>query len=118
MNTPYFNRRHNAASSLTPGGDLLVTGGDSRTGYPPSVLHKNNAWEEYASIPEHRVQHCQVTVGDDIFVIGGLHGGFRVGTVYRHRNGHWTEFSSLKYARDGHVCAVLDNHVYVMGGAK
>ena len=64
-------------------------------------------------------EHCQVTVGSDVFVIGGLirnGGSSAVSTVYKLSDGIWTIFSSIKTPRRKHMCSVLNGTIYVMGG--
>ena len=63
--------------------------------------------------------HCQVTVGSEVFVIGGYNsdnGSDALSTVYKLSGGTWSVFASIKTARSGHMCSVLDNVIYVMGG--
>merc|ERR1712179_385200 len=124
LNATSFKYRSQAASSMMAGGGWLVTGGsvgrlDGRGfNYSSSVLlYSNNHWEEFNNLPVEVTCHCQVTVGDTVYIIGGLDSSDNsVSTVYKLSNGIWTQYQSLNRARWGHACAVLDNTVYVIGG--
>jgi len=124
LNATSFKYRSKAASSMMAGGGWLVTGGlvgrlDGR-GFNDSssvLLYSNNHWEELNNVPVVVTSHCQVTVGDTVYIIGGLDiSENAVSTVYRLSDGIWTQHHSLNTARWGHTCAVLDNTVYVIGG--
>ena len=80
------------------------------------MLYKNNGWEEYASIPGNLAEHCQVTVGEDVFLIGGLNGKSAASAVYKLSNGIVTKYHSIKTPRYRHMCAVLGGHVVVISG--
>ena len=114
-----FVYRSEAAGSLWDGG-WLVTGGDDSSSKLSSVLvYSNDEWQEYTSLPVGLDEHCQVTVGSDVFVIGGLirnGGSSAVSTVYKLSDGIWTIFSSIKTPRRKHMCSVLNGTIYVMGG--
>ena len=98
------------------GGGWLVTGGSDGGLLSSAVLYSNGAWHDYASMPDGVKRHCQVTVGNEVFVIGGLNGDGPVSTVYKLSHGIWFKFSSLKTRRWGHMCSVLDGTIYVMVG--
>jgi len=126
LNTTSFKYRSQAASSMMARGGWLVTGGsvgrlDGR-GFNRSssvLLYSNNYWEELTNVPEAVCCHCQVTVGDTVYIIGGRNSSndWAVSTVYKLSDGIWTQHHSLNRARWGHTCAVLDNTVYVIGGS-
>ena len=110
-----FVYRYEAAGSLV-GGGWLVTGGSDGGLLSSAVLYSNGAWHDYASMPDGVKRHCQVTVGNEVFVIGGLNGDGPVSTVYKLSHGIWFKFSSLKTRRWGHMCSVLCGNIYVMVG--
>jgi len=126
LNTTFFNYRSKAASSMMTGGGWLVSGGTvgrlDGGGFNRSSsasLYSNNHWEEYSSVPVEVTGHCQVTLGDTVYIIGGRNSSndMPVSTVYKLNDGTWTEYHSINWERYNHICAVLDNTVYVMGGS-
>ena len=62
--------------------------------------------------------HCQVTVGSDVFVIGGYSESSYsiVSTVYKLSGGIWTQFSSIKTPREYPMCSVMGDQIFVISG--
>jgi len=96
----------------------LVTGGvdDSYEALSSVVVYRDDEWHDYASMPASVYHHCQVTVGSEVFIIGGVNNGDPVSTVYKLSDGNWTVFTNLTTPRRRHMCSVLDGIIYVMGG--
>jgi len=118
MDTTYFNIRYSAAGSLLEGGWLVTGGRDYAYNLLSSVLYyTNDKWVEYPDMPGSVDAHCQVTVGSEVFVIGGYKRYDPLSTVYKLSGGTWSVLPSIKTAREGHMCSVLDNVIYVMGGS-
>jgi len=116
MNTTHFNKRYMAAGSLYEGGWLVTGGDDDASNILSTVLYyTNDKWVEYPDMPDSVQGHCQVTVGSEVFVIGGAD-VYTLSTVYKLSGGTWSVLPSIKTARWGHMCSVLDNVIYVMGG--
>merc|ERR1712098_585523 len=91
LHTTFFNKRYDAASSLV-GGDWLVTGGlDPDNQFSSVLLYRSDTWLEYESMPISLEKHCQVTVGADVFVIGGYSESSyqAVSLVYKLSDGIW-----------------------------
>jgi len=83
-----FNRRLAAASETSAG--LLVTGGMPAYDYYrlSSTLLFTTSWQDFTGLPLPTYLHCQVTVSDTVYVVGGLIGntnGFKgsVQAVYK-----------------------------------
>jgi len=117
LDTPFFNKREDAASSFV-GGDWLVTGGhDPYDEFSSALLYESDIWQEYLSMPSRLQSHCQVTVGGDVFVIGGSNiENSALSSVYKLSEGIWSVFSSLKTARSGHMCSVMGDNIFVISG--
>jgi len=116
--------RANAAYSWTKKG-LFVTGGLSH--YNGNIqltdttefLTKSGEWEFGPRMPRALKKHCQVSVGSDVYVLGGdTYEDVEMGYVYRLSEGDsdWTILKDMEFARFYHGCAVHNNYIYALGG--
>jgi len=123
-----FNRAMAGASTV--GGSIIVTGGkDPSTNEILSsskIYTEDDGWLEYTSLPAATMRHCQVTVGDNVYVVGGVSGitgntGVTgvTGDTYRLSlsSKQWVKQSSLNTPRFWHGCVEWDGGVLVVGGA-
>ena len=62
--------RFRAAASETSGG-LLVTGGIGDWGVIESTILFTTAWQDLTDLPGVTKLHCQITVGNTVYVVGG-----------------------------------------------
>jgi len=110
-----------ALSSKLADGSWLVTGGFMRRG--PSVtsskLYYNDEWTDSISLPYEIRSFCQVSVGNQTFVIGGF---MDVGTsnyVLVLNKDSVTELPhNLTYPRAFHACVEWGGQIYVIGGLQ
>ena len=118
-----------AASSFLPGeqGAWLVSGGGDRHHSLDSVILYNSSngndsdsdrWDIYNDLPIPLQDHCQISDGNNVFIIGGNNGNMILSTVYILNAGTWSVYHSLSIGRYYHVCVVMDSSVYVMGGSN
>ncbi|MFZ1598054.1 MAG: hypothetical protein WAW26_19580, partial [Anaerolineae bacterium] len=79
-------------------------------------------WTAVTSLPETLDSAAAVTVGDWLYLLGGLHGEQATATVRRARInadgslGAWQATTPLPVALDGHPAATHNNRIYVIGG--
>ena len=108
-----------AASSSLPGeqGSWLVSGGGDRHHSFNSVIVYNssnsngsytNRWNAYNDLPIPLQDHCQISDGNNVFIIGGNNGNMILSTVYILNDGTWSVYHSLSIGRYYHVCVVMD----------
>merc|ERR1719431_2222787 len=127
--------RYHLGSSVLADGRWLVSGGrDSRPDHrhltsSTRIYEDRIGWQDFFPFPETRSHHCQVTVGESVYSIGGLYlepvGGPEpdqriVSQVYvSNNNQNWTVLDfSLQESRALHSCAVLNGRIYVIGGVS
>jgi len=131
-----FKRAH-AASSKLPDGKWLVTGGFGTTANPnlwtTQIYSEYDGWSDFVPLPWSLTGHCQVTVGRDVYVIGGQawqdkSGGYR--NVPSDHEGKYLSTLVLKDKSWGrlpydlsreynyHACGVLGSWIYIVGGSK
>ncbi len=84
---------------------------------------KDDQWREGPVIPENRRRGGGgvLTVGDKIYVAGGIIDGHHSGTipwtdVFDPKTGKWVELSDMPHRRDHTVAAGDDQHMYLLGG--
>ena len=115
-----FRRR--AAASETSGG-LLVTGGVN--GYSPltgyntlkSTLLFTTTWQDFTELPVATYDHCQVTVGDTVYIVGGDTYNGTTGATYKLTSSNqWSKLSSLNISRSQHACIEWDGGILAIGG--
>ena len=98
------------------------------------VFDESGGWKDFFPLPVLIADHCQVTVGDNVYIIGGVQANLDYldnsyesdevddiisSTVYVSRNKQdWTElgFQLRTKIRTQHACAVLNGRIYVIGG--
>jgi len=111
-----------AAYSTMSDGKLLVTGGfgeDYERLSSTMTYSQEEGWQEFTPMPAAKINHCQVTVGDKVYVIGGLDGDdITDGSVYVLSDGQWSRQYELAYPRRDHMCAEFGGNIYVIGGLK
>ena len=118
--------RRNAAASETSAG-LLVTGGvngySTLTGYNilNSTLLFTTTWQDFTESPVATYDHCQVTVGDTVYIVGGDTGrqdySDVIGDTYKLTSSNqWSKLSSLNIPRDFHACVEWDGGILAIGG--
>jgi len=115
-----FHRAYAAPSSVD--GSLIITGGwDPTTSkhLASTMIYTEDAgWEDFIPLPSPTSQHCQVSVGDTVYIIGGWTGR-NSGDTYKlsMSTKQWVKQSSLNTPRGNHGCAAWDGGVIVVGGA-
>jgi len=109
------NRAYAAASSVD--GSLIITGGRDPTtnkNLASSMIYTEDAgWEDFTPLPVAMSGHCQVSVGDNVYVVG-YDGTYKLSMSTK----QWVKQSNLNTPRNGHGCAELDGGVIVIGGYK
>ena len=77
-------------------------------------------WVEIDPLPTPRGAGAAVTIGDAIYVIGGVAHGKRLTTLERYdtTTGTWEALSPMRSARDHLGAAALDGKLYVLGGRR
>jgi len=115
-----FNRKYAAASSVD--GSLIITGGWDPTineRLASSMIYTEDAgWEEFTPLPSPTFYHCQVSVGDLVYIFGGHTISGTTDNTYKlsMSTKQWVKQSSLNTPRNQHGCAAWDGGVIVVGG--
>jgi len=119
------------ASSKLADGRWLVTGGfwryDTLYGEVLSTARmysEADGWVDISSLPATRCHHCQVTVGNDVYVIGGYEilyaetgsSGPQSSVFILSDAQEWVKGESLPTPLSRHACAVIGTKIYVLGG--
>lgn len=79
-------------------------------------------WQAGPDLPEGRMHHATVSVGDDVYLVGGTGANGLIGTVHRARVtspgvlSAWEEIGSLPEPRSHHSIAVSGRFLYLTGG--
>jgi len=111
-----------AAYSTMSDGKLLVTGGfgeDYERLSSTMTYTQEEGWQEFTPMPAAKINHCQVTVGHKVYVIGGMDGDNKTdGSVYVLSDGQWSRQYELAFPRRDHMCAEFGGNIYVIGGLK
>ena len=101
-------------------GGLIVTGDQNPTNAATTEFFRNGKWTLGPDMPSRRWGHCQVLLGDTVYVVGGYRynpdGGFLASTLLLIQDSYWLEVGSLAVARDSFACAVHDGKIFVIGG--
>ena len=102
---------------------MIITGGwdPSTRKYLSSskIYTEDDGWQYYTSLPVPTKYHCQVTVGDSVYVVGGYNtDSGRTGDTYKLSlsSKQWVKQSSLNTPRTSHGCAEWDGGIMVIGG--
>ena len=85
------------------------------------IYSEDGGWEDFPPIPVRTYRHCQVTVGDTVYITGGYQGGYGgrfTADTYKLTtpSKQWEKVSSLSTARNSHTCAEWGGGVIVVGG--
>ena len=117
--------RYGAAASSVEG-SLIITGGrHAQPGQPggklltSTMIYTEDAgWEDFTPLPVPTYRHCQVSVGDSVYIIGGHTISGPTGDTYKlsMSTKQWVKQSSLNTPRNQHGCAAWDSGVIVVGG--
>jgi len=112
-----FNRRWAAASETKSG--LVITGGldassiklTSTVIYSPMLT-----WTALPDLPIATYVHCQITVDNIVYVIGGETDSGRTGATFKLEDGGWSQLSSLKNPRHKFPCVEWDGGILAIAG--
>jgi len=114
------NRAYAAASSVD--GSLIITGGRDPTtnkNLASSMIYTEDAgWEDFTPLPSPTQVHCQVSVGETLYIMGGISSSGTTGDTYKlsMATKQWVKQSSLNTPRTQHGCAAWDGGVIGVGG--
>ena len=102
------------------GGSMIITGGREigiGSKLTSKIYTEDDGWLDYTSLPVPTEMHCQVTVGDSVYVVGGYTGSYS-GDTYKLSlsSKQWVKQSSLNTPRTSHGCAEWDGGIMVIGG--
>jgi N-acetylneuraminic acid mutarotase len=107
----------------TGNGYFFVTGGIAADGatmladnlrYNPAT----DQWGSVAAMPGARYAHAAVTVGNSVYVFGGIgpNGTLNQALVYNAVTNSWSTLPNMPAARRYLAAAAVDNKIYVAGG--
>ena len=88
------------------------------------IYTEENGWLDFTPIPVPTAYHCQVTVGDSVYVVGGwrkIHPEFTGDTFKLTLSSKWKQWvkqSSLSTPRSAHGCAEWDGGILAVGGVR
>ena len=115
--------RFRSASSQDGQGGFLVTGGQQHDNEPTAEVYRGGKWTRGPDLPWYRFDHCQVLLGNTVYVTGGFASnsgqpnyGHYASTLKLTEDGNWVEVGSLAVARDDFACAVHDGKIFAIGG--
>ena len=82
------------------------------------IYTEDAGWEDFTPIPSPTRLHCQISVGDTVYIVGGYTDSGTTGDTYKlsMSTKQWVKQSSLNTPRDRHGCAAWDGGVIVVGG--
>merc|ERR1712179_503773 len=116
-----LNRRSYGAASWTKKG-LFVTGGynggNNWHAYT-EYLTEEGEWVYGPDLPDRMGGHCQLTVGSDVYILGGQNSNISgLPSVYKlsEDSAAWSPVANMEHGRYLHSCALHDDYIYVMGG--
>ena len=111
--------RRLAGASETSAG-LLVTGGwDGSKRLSSTLLFTKEAWQDFTPLPVATSVHCQVTVGNTVYIVGGWTDSGRTGDTYKLTSSNqWSKLSSLDTPRYYHACVEWDGGILAIGGSS
>jgi len=109
------------AGASTVGGSMIVTGGANgilRRLSSTMIYTEDAGWEDFTPLPSPTNNHCQVTVGDSVYIVGGATNSGTTGDTYKlsMSTKQWVKQSSLNTPRYAHGCAEWDGEIIVVGG--
>jgi len=113
------NRDYAAASSVD--GSLIITGGYDPTNpryLASTMIYTEDAgWEDFTPLSPPTYLHCQVSVGDTVYIVGGQTTTWS-GATYKlsMSTKQWVRQSSLNTPRNALACAEWDDGLLAVGG--
>jgi hypothetical protein len=81
----------------------------------------SNEWDSRATMRCTRKRFSACSVGDMIYVTGGLSNGCsysNTGEVYDSKDNTWTDLVPMRYGREHHTTVVVGKCIYVIGGLR
>ena len=110
---------HHAAATAVDKDVYLSGGARSTTNWEPVDdvvrLRPGKGWDFVATMPEGRQGHAMVTIGDKLYIVGGV-GETDATLIYDISDRTWTMGAPLPGGRD-HLRAIVRNgHVWALGG--
>jgi len=115
-----LRKREDGAASWTKKG-LFVTGGYSSSDYwhaYTEYLTEEGVWVYGPELPDSMGGHCQLTVGADVYILGGYNNSMALPSVYKlsENSATWSPVANMEHGRYKHSCALHDDYIYVLGG--
>jgi len=114
---PMMVARSEAAGSMTKEG-WLVTGG--RLSVSSTEYYRGGdgggEWVPGPPLPHYLYFHCQVTVNNTVYILGGKYQARPQATVYILRDGKWVEGQRMRHPRSMAACVEFENSIWVIGG--
>ena len=107
------------------GDSFIITGGLHSTTaqlIATSLIYTEDAgWKNFTALPDPPHSHCQVTLGDSVYVVGGWTAGGPTGNTYSlslssSSSKQWVKQKSLNTPRFWHDCAEWDGGIIAVGG--
>jgi len=83
------------------------------------IYTEDAGWEDFTPLPSPTRTHCQVSVGDTVYIVGGFTPGSGIhGNTYKlsMSTKQWVKQSSLNTPRIIHGCAAWDGEIIAVGG--
>ncbi|MBK8901461.1 MAG: hypothetical protein IPM53_09785 [Anaerolineaceae bacterium] len=77
-----------------------------------------DSWNELPPMPETRQSATAVTLGDEIYIVGGAGTNAAALLRYRPDNGEWTVLAEMSQIRNHLAAVVLDGEIYAIGGRE
>lgn len=112
-------RRHHAGAAALSGTVYVSGGSESSTNWAPernfwALRAGASRWEELPVMPEGRMGHKMVTVGNRLYVVGGR-GGPRP-LIFNAETGTWHRAAPMPQPRDHLGAAVVGSRIWAIGG--
>jgi len=113
--------RYSGAAASSVDGSLIITGGNDDTGNrlaSTMIYTEDVGWEDFTPLPVAIYLHCQVSVGDSVYIIGGRTKHASTGATYKlsMSTKQWVRQSNLNTPRDALGCAEWDGGLLAVGG--
>jgi N-acetylneuraminic acid mutarotase len=79
----------------------------------------SDTWSAVTSLPEPRSHHTAVTVGSDLYVLGGKLDGMATSSTLKFDStqGVWNEVTSMPARRSAFAACAVGSDIYVFGGS-
>jgi len=122
--TTYHRHWHSNGASETSAGWLVTGGLDMREivgkrKQKSCSLYTNGKWQNFTELPVPIIAHCQVTINDTVYIVGGnTYHTLHTTENYKLTSGsnRWSKISSLNQQRNSHACVEWDGGILVIGG--